>query len=89
MNPELVKQANAKVGNPNFLINIVSRRVRQLNSGGGAGSRPLLDETAGLSAGDIALTEVLEDKMGWVEPAAPVASDPVPKKKKKSRRSAH
>ena len=30
-----------KVGNPNVLVNIISRRVRQLNSGGGGLSRPL------------------------------------------------
>lgn len=89
MNPELVIKASAKVGNPNFLINIVSRRVRQLNSGGGASSRPLLTETAGMGAADIAMAEVLEDKMGWEEPAAPVAADPVPKKKRKSSRSHH
>ena len=35
MNAELCKRANEKVGNPNVLVNIVSRRVRQLNSGGG------------------------------------------------------
>jgi len=86
MNSELVNKASLKVGNPNFLINLVSRRVRQLNSGGGASSRPLLTETAGMGAADIAMAEIIEDKMGWTEPDAPVAADPVPKKKK-SRRS--
>ena len=35
MNATLVKQALEKVLNPNILVNLVSRRVRQLNSGGG------------------------------------------------------
>jgi DNA-directed RNA polymerase subunit omega len=68
VNSELCKQALAKVGNPNVLINLVSRRVRQLNSGGGSLSRPLLNDTTGLGAADIALTEIIEDKMGWEAP---------------------
>ena len=57
VNSEYCKQALAKVGNPNVLINLVSRRVRQLNSGGGEGSRPLVTETATQGAADIALRE--------------------------------
>jgi len=51
------------VGNPNVLVNLVSRRVRQLNSGGGSLSRPLILETVGLGVADIALREILEDKI--------------------------
>ena len=65
MNTELCKQALAKVGNPNLLINLISRRVRQLNAGGGGLSRPLVDNTTHLGASDIALREIIEDKMGW------------------------
>ena len=65
MNSELCRQALAKVGNPNVLVNLVSRRVRQLNSGGGALSRPLIANTAGLGVADIALTEILEDKISF------------------------
>lgn len=68
MNSELCKQALAKVGNPNVLVNLVSRRVRQLTSGGGASSRPLIADTAGLGAADIALMEIVEDKLGWKTP---------------------
>jgi DNA-directed RNA polymerase subunit omega len=63
MNSELCRKALAKVGNPNVLVNLVSRRVRQLNSGGGALSRPLIGDTVGLGVADIALTEILEDKI--------------------------
>ena len=42
MNADLVKKALEKVPNPNILVNLVSRRVRQLNSGAGGTSRPLV-----------------------------------------------
>ena len=66
MNAELTRKALEKVGNPNVLVNIVSRRVRQLNgASGGAPARPLLSETAGLGLADIALLEIAEGKLGW------------------------
>lgn len=65
MDPELCRSAAEKVGNPHILINLVSRRVRQLNAGGGTGSRPLITETAGKGAADIALEELVQEKMGW------------------------
>lgn len=64
MNSELMKQALVKVSNPNVLVNLVSRRVRQLTSSG-SHSRPLIADTAGMGAADIALTEIIEDKIGW------------------------
>ena len=72
-----------KVGNPNILVNLISKRVRQLNSAGGTGSRPLVD-TANLSAGDIALTELVDEKMDWEPIAAPPEELTAPKKRKKS-----
>ena len=68
MNAEYVKKALEKVGNPNVLVNLVSRRVRQLNSGGGSISRPLLADVGQLGAADIALLEIIEEKMGWEMP---------------------
>lgn len=66
MNAELTRKALEKVGNPNVLVNIVSRRVRQLNGlSGGSPARPLISETAGLGAADIALLEIAEGKLGW------------------------
>ena len=67
MNAELVKQALEKVINPHVLVNMVSRRVRQLN-GGGNGTRPLLANTANLGVADIALLEIIEDKMSFDMP---------------------
>ena len=83
MNSELVKQALTKVGNPNILINIVSRRVRQLTSGGGQ-ARPLLADTTGLGASDIALLEIIEDKMDYQLLENPQEAVAAPKKRKKS-----
>jgi DNA-directed RNA polymerase subunit omega len=68
MNATLVKQALEKVLNPNVLVNLISRRVRQLNSGGGGASRPLIADVGNLGAADIALTEIIEGKMGWEMP---------------------
>jgi DNA-directed RNA polymerase subunit omega len=66
LNSEICKKALEKVGNPNVLVNIISRRVRQLTGGsGGSGSRPLIADTAGLGAADIALLEIVEGKMDW------------------------
>ena len=84
MNAELCRKALEKVGNPNVLINLISRRVRQLNSGGGSISRPLVADVANLGAADIALTELIEEKIGWdlpepVEPERPTG-------KKRSRK---
>lgn len=83
MNAELCKRAVEKVGNPNVLVNIVSRRVRQLNSGGGGMSRPLIDNVGNLGAADIALREILEDKIGWEMPEIVELTRPVGKKRKK------
>ena len=68
MNAELTKTALEKVGNPNVLVNLVSRRVRQLNSGAGAMSRPLVSDVGNMGAADIALTEIIEEKIGFEMP---------------------
>ena len=80
MNAEFVKQALAKVGNPNILVNLISRRVRQLNSGGGGSSRPLVANTGNLGVADIALREIIEEKMGWELPELLALTRPVRKK---------
>ena len=84
MNPELSKKALDQVGNPNILVNLVSRRVRQLNSGGGAGSRPLVPDTGHLGVADIALREIIEGKMGWEMPERNILLEEKPKKRRKS-----
>jgi DNA-directed RNA polymerase subunit omega len=83
MNSELCKLAAEKVGNPNVLINLISRRVRQLNSGGGGASRPLVNVPASMGLADIALTEIVEGKMGWEVPEETAAVRPISKKRRK------
>lgn len=82
MNSELARQALLKVGNPNVLVNLVSRRVRQLTTGMGASSRPLLADTTGLGAADIALTEIIEEKLGWAL-TEPQPEAPQPRKRRR------
>jgi DNA-directed RNA polymerase subunit omega len=83
LNAELTKRALEKVGNPNVLVNLISRRVRQLNSGAGAMSRPLIAETGNMGAADIALTELIEEKIGFEMPELVELTRPVGKKRKK------
>jgi len=83
LNAELTKKALEKVGNPNVLVNLVSRRVRQLNSSGGKSSRPLVADIGHLGAADIALTEIIEEKMGWEMPELVELTRSEGKKRKK------
>ena len=82
MNAELIKLALEKVGNPHVLVNLISRRVRQLNIGSGSG-RPLVANTENMRAGDIALREIVEGRMGWELPEWEQLLRPLPKKRKK------
>ncbi len=70
------------MGNPNVLINLVSRRVRQLNGGGRLG-RPLVEMTPGMGLADVALLELIEGKMGFEVPEHVVTARAQGKKKKK------
>jgi DNA-directed RNA polymerase subunit omega len=83
MNAELTKRALERVGSPHVLVNLVSRRVRQLNSGGGELSRPLVADTGNMGMADIALLEIAEGKMGWEIPEWVELTRPVDKRRKK------
>ena len=85
MNSELTKKALEKVGNPNVLVNLVSRRVRQLNAGAVAVSHPLIDAPASMGVADIALTEIIEDKIGFEMPELVELTRPTAKKRAKKR----
>src|ERR1700730_15476701 len=62
MKPELVKAAAAVITNQQILVNMVSRRVRQLC----LGHRPLVEFAPGLREADIALTEIAAGKLTFV-----------------------
>jgi DNA-directed RNA polymerase subunit omega len=83
MNADLVKKALEVVLNPNVLVNLVSRRVRQLTSGGGRASRPLVADVANLGAADIALREIVEGKMGFEMPEIIAVTRPTGKSRKR------
>lgn len=59
MMSHLVDEAAKKVGSTPLLVNIISRRVKQLN----AGHKPMVDVTGRMGLADIALTEVIEGKI--------------------------
>jgi DNA-directed RNA polymerase subunit omega len=83
MNAILVKKALEKVINANVLVNMISRRVRQLNSGGGGAARPLVADVGNLGAADIALREIIEDKMGFEMPEFVALTRPTGKNRKR------
>lgn len=59
MRDDYLKEAKTIIKDPNVLINVVSRRVKQLKRG----SRPLVESLEKLSLEDVALREVIEGKI--------------------------
>jgi DNA-directed RNA polymerase subunit omega len=59
MKQELVTAASAVIPNQQILVNMVSRRVRQLC----LGHRPLVEFTPGFGHADIALSEIANGKL--------------------------
>lgn len=83
MNANLVKQALETVVNPHVLINMVSQRVRQLNSGNGGMCRPLVEGHANDSVADTALREIIEEKMGFEMPEVLALTRPTGKNRRR------
>lgn len=70
MKPHLVTEASKVIKDPQILINVVSRRVRQLNSG----RQPLVDSTGDrLGIADLALMEIIQGKVTYDESIDPNA----------------
>jgi len=65
MKSDLVEKASQVVPDPLVLINLVSQRVRQLNSG----RSPLIPTRPSMGVADIALTEIIEGKIKLLEKA--------------------
>ena len=61
MRSELVHRALSKVANPQILINVVSKRVRQL----GLGYRPMIAVSPRMTFMDVALHEIADGKLGY------------------------
>lgn len=61
MRDEYIKQAQKVIPDPNILINVVSRRVKQLKYG----QKPLVESLERLSPEDTALLEVIKGKITY------------------------
>lgn len=61
MRDDYIKEALRTVPDPNILINVVSRRVKQLKRG----SRPLVESLEKLSPEDVALREIIEGRISF------------------------
>ncbi len=83
MKPNLVQDALKTVQSPQVLVNIVSKRVRQL----GQGFRPLVAYDPKLTFMDVALKEIAEGKLTYEMLEVPSAAHPPSSPPKKSRKS--
>ncbi len=61
MRDDYLRGAQRVVEDPTILINVISRRVKQLRRG----NRPLVESLEKLSAEDTALREVAEQKISY------------------------
>jgi len=61
MRDDYVNAARAVITDPYILVNVVSRRVKQLRMG----ARPLVESLEKLRLEDIALREIAEGKIGY------------------------
>ncbi|MBL9204040.1 MAG: DNA-directed RNA polymerase subunit omega [Opitutaceae bacterium] len=62
MRDDYLRAALAVIDDPNILVNVVSRRVKQLRRG----YRPLVESLEKLSPEDTALREVAERKISYI-----------------------
>ncbi len=61
MTTSLLDEATQVIPNPQVLINVVSKRVRQLTQG----HRPMVEVGARIDYADIALREIIEGKISY------------------------
>ncbi len=64
MRDDYLQSARKIINDPNILINVVSRRVKQLRRG----ARPLVVSLEKLAAEDVALREIIEGKITYRMP---------------------
>ena len=67
MKSKYLDAAMQQIPNPELLINLVSRRVRQLTQG----HRPLTQTDSKMDPADIAMKEISEGKIGYELPTSP------------------
>lgn len=61
MTSTLVEEASKKIPSIPHLVNVISKRVRQLN----AGHKPMVDVITRMGFADIALTEIIQGKLAF------------------------
>ncbi len=61
MRDDYLQQAQEVITDPMILVNVVSRRAKQLKSG----YKPLIESLERLSAEDMALREIIEGKITY------------------------
>ncbi len=61
MRDDYLKKAQLVISDPNILVNVVSRRVKQLR----AGMKPLVESLERLDLEDVALREIIENKITY------------------------
>jgi DNA-directed RNA polymerase subunit omega len=74
MKADLIAAASKVITNQQILVNMVSRRVRQLS----LGHRPLVEYAPGLREADIALTEIANKKLTFESTFGQNGTEPVP-----------
>jgi DNA-directed RNA polymerase subunit omega len=70
MSSTLLEEALKKIPNQQLLVNVVSKRVRQLTQG----HRPMVDYGVRMGFSDIALKEIIEGKLTFEMVAEPAAA---------------
>jgi DNA-directed RNA polymerase subunit omega len=66
MTSQLLEDASKVITSQQLLVNVVSKRVRQLT----AGHRPLVEVGPRMGYSDIALTEIIQGKLTYELPSA-------------------
>lgn len=61
MRDDYLKEAQKVISDPNALINVVSRRAKQLKFG----NKPLVESLERLEPEDVALREIIEGKISF------------------------
>jgi DNA-directed RNA polymerase subunit omega len=74
MKAHLLKAANEVITDQQLLVNVISRRVRQLS----LGHRPLVEFAPGMGLADVALTEVINKKLTYESTLGDSAKEAAP-----------
>ena len=74
MNADLLHAARVIVSNDHLLVNVVRLRVRQLL----LGHRPLVVAPPGLGAADMALMEIIQEKLSFAPAGEATGATPLP-----------